>query len=269
MTHIYQAATNETERAKWRQQADAAAKHIKNVKDWGALTVFVPAFVFDDGVVKLTLEVAVIQRLPEQAIADRIFDAVLEKVATDHRAAGESADAQLRGAPGMECGHAAAQGAEPSAGLATEHAPAAAAVVTYSKQNDPTNWDVDAPDRCIRRLPPAFTEQCQSQATGGVRLKLFAHKRFQKRYGRRSMLELLLHLPVCAGCFAQMTPDQVIAEGLQAGQWGAASKEAQRRNAGILPIREESEIEHVPYADAEYTALRAHIAKCHPEVLKT
>jgi hypothetical protein len=64
MTHIYQAATNETERAKWRQQANAAAKHMKNVKDWGALTVFVPAFVFDDGMVKLTLEVAVIQRLP-------------------------------------------------------------------------------------------------------------------------------------------------------------------------------------------------------------
>lgn len=257
MTHIRKVPQDDTERAKWRQQANQAAKHMKKVSNWGELTVFVPAFVFDDGVVKLQLEVAFIQRLNEQALADWVFDTVLEKVATDHRAAGDSADAQLRGAPGMECGHAAPASEEPVTGGESQDAPTrspAPAAAVF--------------DHCVRRIPPAFIEHCPNSATGGIRLKLFAHQRFQKRYGKRPMLEVLLHLPVCAGCFAQMTPAQVIADGLQPGQWGAVSKEAQRRNAGILPIREESEIEHVPYADAEYTALREHIAKAHPEVIR-
>lgn len=250
MTYIHKAATDEAQRAKWRQQADAAAKHMKNVSDWGELTVFVPAFVFDDGVVKLKLDVAQIQKLNEQALADLIFYTVLDNLETDHRAAGESADAELRAAPGMECGHAAAQDDPGPTSSSRPVQPAAAAVF----------------ERCWRHFGPSFSEQCPNQATGGVQLLLYPHERFQKRYGRRPMLKLILDLPVCASCFAVMTPAEVIENGLQPGHWGVASKEAQRRNAGVLPIKENSLIAHVAFADPEYTALREHLAKHHPEI---
>jgi predicted cobalt transporter CbtA len=53
------------------------------------------------------LPVELILRLNEAALAEVIFNGVLESQTTDHRAAGESADAHE--APGMECGHAAPQ----------------------------------------------------------------------------------------------------------------------------------------------------------------
>lgn len=125
---------------------------------------------------------------------------------------------------------------------------------------------MSAPDRCLRRIAPTFQMQCENPAAGGIRLSLFPHQRFQKRYGKHPLVQLILHLPVCEACFALMTPAQVIAHGMEPGQWGAASKEAQRRNQGILPIKEESQIEFIPWADPEYVALRGHIAKHHPEV---
>lgn len=115
-------------------------------------------------------------------------------------------------------------------------------------------------------MPPEYTERCPAMATGGIRLILFAADTIQKRYGRRAMLSLILDLPVCEACFKLMTPLQVITDGLQPGQWGAIAKEAQRRNSGILPLRENSLIEHIPFDDAEYAALRTHISKEHPEI---
>ena len=109
---------------------------------------------------------------------------------------------------------------------------------------------------CVRRKEPDFVEACENPASGGVRLSLFAHERMQKRYGRRPLLSVLLDLPVCPECYSRMNAMQVIGDGLANGQWGAISKIAQQRNYGVLPIKENSTIEHVPFDDPEYLTLR-------------
>ena len=119
-------------------------------------------------------------------------------------------------------------------------------------------------EKCWRRIAPGFEDSCQNNATGGITLVLFPHQHIQKRYGRRPMLRVILDLPVCAECFVKMTPLQVIQDGLQLGGWGEMVKFAQRRCGGILPIKEESVIEHIPFSDPEYAALRVHIAKAAP-----
>jgi len=116
-------------------------------------------------------------------------------------------------------------------------------------------------EKCWRRIAPDFKDPCPNNATGGITLVLFPHQHIQKRYGHRPMLRVILDLPVCAECFPKMTARQVIADGLLPGQWGVLSKAAQRRNNGILPVNEESAIEHISFSNPEYAALRAHIAK--------
>jgi hypothetical protein len=169
----------------------------------------------------------------------------------DHRATGESADGSAQ-ASGMECGHAAPQapavtGNAPGPHQGTEQ-PAAPAV------------SHDTVERCWRRIAPAFTEQCPNDATGGIRMKLYPALAVQRRYGKRDLLALLLDLPVCPGCFAQMTPLEVLSN-QPPEMWGAFSKMVQKRNHGILPIKEQSEIEHLPFDDPEYVLLRKSAAQ--------
>lgn len=234
MTHIEKAVSDPLQRSKWKVEARRIATHLKAMKDWGGKTRIKAGVAFDDQIVTIELEVELIARLSIDGLAETIFDGVL-------------AIQDAAQAPGA---------VEPGNGRDTER-PAPA----------PDTTPAAAPDRCLRRTAPAFQAQCESPAAGGIRLNLFPHERFQKRYGKRPLVQLILHLPVCEACFALMTPAEVIAHGMEPGQWGAASKEAQRRNQGILPIKEESQIEFIPWADPEYVALRGHIAKHHPEVL--
>jgi hypothetical protein len=238
VTYIKQAPHDETERAKWRVQADRSAAHMKAVKDWGQQETFTPMFVFDDGMVELPITVALITRLSEKALADWIFDTVLEvqgKPIT--RADGESADgAGATPPPGMELGHAAPQGPETAS---RPDAPPAGAAVS---------------ERC--RVTDEGV-QCNDQAAGGVRLNLYATPTVQKRYGRRVMLSLILDIPVCRGCLPKLLPAHVI----NGEQWKAFSKVAQQRNAGVLPDPEQSELVLCEWAEPDYVALRKQIAK--------
>lgn len=167
----------------------------------------------------------------------------------DHRATGESAGAKSaqEAAPGMECGHAAPGALQPADhgrgvdgdSLKVATTPPAAAVS----------------ERCWRRIAPTFAEQCPNDATGGVRLKLYPALSIQKRYGKRDMLALIFDLPICASCFSQMTAIEVI-NNQPPEMWQSFSKICQQRNQGILPIKENSEIEHLPFDDPEYVLLR-------------
>lgn len=253
MTWIHRADIDPVERAKWRENADKASTHMKALK-FDDKAIYEILFAFDDSTVRMHIEVDLIKKLDEKALADWVFDAVLAKCAA-HRAAGDSAEA-FASASGMECGHAAAQAPavtgndpRPTSSSSGPDQPAAAAVV----------------ERCWRRIPPAYTEQCEHNATGGIRLVCYAAEHLQKRYGRKPLLKLILDLPVCSSCFALMTPMQVIVDGLQPGQWADISRTSQKRNHGVLPIKEQSTIEHVPFTDHEYAALRVHIAKEHPD----
>lgn len=256
MTDIAKAPHDELQRMKWQHQARKIAAELKGIPDFGEKTVIKAGIVFDDQIVNVDIPVSLIQRMNEAALAEVIFNGVLSVQNDDHRATGESADGTSSSShpSGMECGHAAPQGnslpCTSSEGLRHDGKVPPAAPAVF--------------EQCRRRKAPDFTEQCLAFATGGVRLILFAADTIQKRYGRRPMLALILDLPLCDACFQLMTPLQVITDGLQPGQWGAIAKEAQRRNSGILPVRENSLIELIPFADPEYVALRAHIAKEHP-----
>lgn len=225
MTCIEKAISDPLQRAKWKKEAHRIATHLKATKDWGGKIRIKAGVAFDDQIVTIELDVALIARLSVDALAETIFDGVL-----------------------------AIQDAEP---------------MPAEQQGDQAAAQPDEKPtcRCLRRTPPAYQEQCPNIAAGGIRLNLFPHQRFKKRYGKRPLVQLILHLPICEACFPQMTPAEVIQHGMEPGQWGAASKEAQRRNQGILPIKEESQIEFIPWADPEYVALRGHIAKHHPEII--
>lgn len=222
MTDIAKARHDEQQRANWRAQAVRSAAELKQVPSWGLLEEVKVGFAFDDSVVQLTIPTAHISSLSEAELALLIFDQVLNAPTVQRAAVPEA----------------------PPAG------PDAAAIVAAA-----------AEEACWRRLPPEFTQPCTNKATGGVKLKLFPHQSIQKRYGKKPMLELILDLPICSTCFPQMTPDEVIQKGMAPEQWGAISKAAQRRCNGILPMREESVIEPVPFDDPQYLQLRAHIAK--------
>jgi hypothetical protein len=103
---------------------------------------------------------------------------------TDHRATGESAGVKSaqEATPGMECGHAAAGALQPA---------------DHGRGVDGDNLKVATTpppsavsERCWRRIPPGFEEQCPHDATGGIRLKLYPALAIQKRYGKRDMLAL-------------------------------------------------------------------------------
>lgn len=157
----------------------------------------------------------------------------------DHRAAGESADPAVTES-GMECGHVAPQVQEARApgGHPLPGEPAAAAVS----------------ERCRRRIEPDFTQNCPNEATGGYRLTLHAAPAVQKRWGRNSLLSLIVDLPVCAECFAKSTAFDMTDAQLRAG----LNKQAQQLNQGILVDWKETELEHVPFSDPEYQILLRH-----------
>jgi hypothetical protein len=161
------------------------------------------------------------------------------KIVRDHRAAGESADPAVTGS-GMECGHAAPQVQEARApsGQPLPGEPARAAVF----------------EPCRRRIEPDFTQNCPNEATGGYRLTLHAAPAVQKRWGKRSMLTLIVDLPVCPECFARSTVFDMTDVKLRA----ALNVEAQRHNKGILVDWKETELEHVAFSDPEYQILLSH-----------
>jgi hypothetical protein len=152
----------------------------------------------------------------------------------------------------MECGHAA-----PQAPAVTGNAPPA--LIEGTEQ--PAAPAVS--ERCWRRIPPGFTEQCPNDATGGVRLKLYPALSIQKRYGKRDMLALIFDLPVCADLLLaddRDRGDQQPAAGHVAARLHQGSRD-QQRNHGILPIKEESVIEHIAFSDPEYELLRQTMLK--------
>jgi hypothetical protein len=176
MTHIYQAGMNDVERAKWREQANNAAKHMKNVKAWGDQVVFTPAFVFDDGIVKLPLEVALIQRLNEQALADHVFQAMLTTVSDEAQAA--------------------------QAGTA---APAVVSPPAASSELGP----------CMRRIEPDFKDNCPNVAAGGLRITLRPAEAIEKRWGMHSLLTFVMDVRVCTSCFPKVNAMEVTDQDLR------------------------------------------------------
>lgn len=73
MTQIFQPHPREA--AKWQKQATEAAAHLKKAAlDKPEIVI---GFVFDDGVVKLTIAAADIRRKAEKDLAQHIYDLVL------------------------------------------------------------------------------------------------------------------------------------------------------------------------------------------------
>jgi len=106
-------------------------------------------------------------------------------------------------------------------------------------------------ERCHRRLEPDFAHGCPAEATGGYRVTLHAAPAIQKRWGRRSMLSLIVDLPVCADCFSKSTIFDITDQELRL----RLGKTAQRMNSGILVDWKETVLEHVPFSDREYQIL--------------
>lgn len=230
--------TNPLHRERWRVQAAAAAAELKAVPNWGDKVKVKAGLLFDDAILRMTLEVALIQRLNEAALADLIFNAALELMQTDHRAAGDSADVQTSG---MECGLAPQQdSAEQGVPLAGRiPAPAAAAV------SEP----------CRRR--PAPDTNCPNLATGGFLATLRPAQAVQKRYGRSSLMTLVIDLPICAECFPKATILEITDPNLRT----LLGREAQRINQGFLVDWSETVLQHLPFDDPAYVALRTQLAK--------
>ena len=233
MTDITKVAKDDVQRAKWRAEAARIAEELKKVPDFGGLEQIKAAIVFNDQVVQIQLPVDTIKESSEGALAILIFDGVLRM----------QEDLPAPATPP----------AEPPKGDDAEAIRKAAEEVREKL--------AQAPEPCWRRLEPEYKDPCPNNATGGIRLTLYPHESIQKRYGKKPMLRLVLDLPVCSECFPKMTPAQVISDGLAPGQWGEMSKIAQRKCNGILPAKDESVIEHVPFTDPEYMGLRAQIDK--------
>lgn len=232
MTLIRQAHVNETERQKWRINAERAAKHLKSVTDWGGRETFNPAFVFDDAIVNLPLNVALIEKLNEKALADWIFDTVLEAQRTAAPQDVAPADGQPQADPNPRPDLAGSAADQPH--------PAVAA----------------AGEKCSCKVPPDWVEPCTNDAVAGLRVNLYAKPAIQKRYGKKVLLSLIFDLPVCATCFPNASAFNVMND----EQWKAFSKVAQQRNNGILADREQTEIVRCEFDDPEYVALRKQIA---------
>lgn len=109
------------------------------------------------------------------------------------------------------------------------------------------------PNQCswAPRGPDDMT-RCANEGVGGVRLTLFASKTIQKRYGRKSMLSLILDMPICASCWSGVTIQTCTDQPLRA----MLSRAAQRMNSGILVDFNESVFEPVAFDHPEYVLLR-------------
>lgn len=226
MTDITKVAKDDVQRAKWRAEAARIAIELrKRAPEFAGKEEIKVGVAFNDQVVTLQLPTATIRESSEGLLAILIYDGVLRM------------QDELPAPPPIEV--------IPPAGAEAAAAPQGPA------HTEP----------CWRRLEPDFKEACPNQATGGIGITLYPHESIQKRYGKKPMLDLILHIPVCPSCFARMTPTEVLRDGLAEGQWGDISKAAQRRCNGILPAKEETAIAHVPFSEPKYVMLRQHIAK--------
>lgn len=222
---------------RWRAQSLKIAQELKDIPEWKGKDKLKVGIAFDDAIVTIELAVASITAASLEDLAESIFISAVEEV---QRKQGQAPEAATPGKTGEQAADQAPETTTPS--------PAAVQPITQL-------------GKCWRRIEPEYVKGCENDATGGVRLILFPAETLQKRYGRKSMLSLILDIPVCSSCFPKMTAHQVIADGLAPGQWGQMSKIAQQLNKGWLPIKENSLIEHVPPEDPQYMALRAQIAK--------
>lgn len=225
---------------RWRQQALKIAAELKQVPNWNGKDKIKAGIAFDDQIVSVTLETALIERLNESALADLIYNGVLELQKSDHRAAGESADPEAT-VPGMESGHAASQARTMDTNGSPAPEPAAAAVS----------------EKCSRKVEPDFTEACPSAATGGLRVILHAAPALQKRWGRRSLMTFIMDLPVCPSCFQKLNVMEVTDEQLRK----TLGRTAQQMNSGILVDWSQTQVEHLPFEAPEYVALRRSMEK--------
>lgn len=241
MTYIAKAPHDQAERAKWRVNADNAAKHLKSMSWCENQTTYTAAFVFDDGTVKLPINVSLIQKLNEKALADWIFETVL--------------DAQNSPAPARK-GHTGST----ADGAPEPHDAAGQAIPSTGGANDgstPSGGATSAPVPCRRRLEPDFTQPCPNEATGGLRITLKPSPTVSKRWGLHSMLTFVMDLPVCASCFPKVNITEITDQALRA----RLGKSAQQMNNGVLVDWSQTVIEHVTFDDPQLAGLRATMAK--------
>lgn len=92
----------------------------------------------------------------------------------------------------------------------------------------------------------------ENDAKGGVKVFLWPGLHLQKTYGRRTLLEFIMDIRLCASCFRRISAKDVLLD----RQWADMSKMAERKHYGVLPIRHLTTIEHVKPEDPEYAALR-------------
>lgn len=167
MTWITKAAHDQAERAKWREQANKSAVHLKAMQFTPEQEQHMLGFVFDDAVVNVRVEVALVQRMNEQTLADWIFEAVLAKV--DPIAAQQEAVA-----------------ASPSSSSGEAALPADAAVP------------------CMRKLEPEYTQACPNHSAGGLKITLRPGEAVEKRWGLVSLLTFVMDLTVCPACLPKV-----------------------------------------------------------------
>lgn len=140
----------------------------------------------------------------------------------------------------MEPGHAAQQVSDaraPSGAILSPGEPAVAAVF----------------EPCWRRVEPDFAQACPNPATGALRITLRPAESVEKRFGLRSLMSLVMPVTLCSSCFPKVQFMEVTDEDLRK----RLVKTAQQMNKGVLPDWSRTLIEHVPFGDPHYMALRA------------
>jgi hypothetical protein len=249
MTELAKIPHDQVQRAKWRAEAARIASELKQVPDWNGKDQIRAGIVFDDRIVKLTLETDFIERTAENALAEFLYYAVLATV--DPKPAAQQAPCIARS--DSPEGHSHKEGPTPAASLGNEAGPPGKS--TDGEHRLPAQpAGAAATERCMVKNGE---EQCPNQAVGGLRVNLHAAPAIQKRYGRRVMLSLIFDLPVCLACMSKLTPDNLMTE----EQWRAFSKVAQQRNSGVLTDRAQTEIMLCQFEEPEYVALRQQIAR--------
>jgi hypothetical protein len=111
---------------------------------------------------------------------------------------------------------------------------------------------IEIPAHGLQCLVGEGEAKCGKPASGGLRISMYGAPTVQKRYGRKSLLSLVMDLPTCCDCFPIITAFNVMSN----EQWAEFSKICQQRNNGIVPARDQTVIELIAFDDKDYVALR-------------
>jgi hypothetical protein len=112
-------------------------------------------------------------------------------------------------------------------------------------------------EACTRRIGANFEESCPTPATGGLRVTLRPAETVEKRWGRKSLLTFVMDLPLCPSCFPKVSITEVIDPDLRQ----SLARTAQKMNNGVLVDWSRTLLEHVPFDDPYYIALRGEMDK--------